>query len=66
MATWYEIQRKNREASRRLRAQGIWDEEPLFFAGGRGRAFGRKPVGIPARPQTGPKSESPDGQEKRD
>jgi len=67
MATWYEEQRKNREAARRLRAAGIRDEEPLFFGSGRGRAFGRRPVGIfTTGSQAGPKVESPDPQEKRD
>ncbi len=65
MATWYEIQRKNREASRRLRGRESGTKSPCSSRAGRGWAFGRKPVGIPARPQTGPKSESPDGQEKR-
>jgi len=66
MATWYEKQKKDREAARRLRARGIPDEKPLFFTGGRGCAFGRRPVSIPTSPQPSPKSESPDGVEKQD
>ena len=66
MATWYEKQRKDREAARRLRARGICDEPPLFSTCGRGCALGRRPVSIPPRPQAGPTSESPDGVEKQD
>jgi hypothetical protein len=66
MATWYELQRKDREAARRLRERGIPDEKPLFCGSGRGRAFGRRPVVILTGSQADPKVESPDREEKRD
>ncbi len=68
MATWYEIQRKNHERDRYLNARGLLSkpEPPLFFTGGRGRAFGRRPVSIPTIPQPGPASESPEGVEERE
>jgi hypothetical protein len=50
-----------------LKAQGEYqDEESIFFCGGRGGTFGRRPVSIPTRPQPNPKPDSPDGLEKRD
>jgi hypothetical protein len=65
---WYERKRREREQTRRLTELGyvIKDEPPLFFTGGRGRAFGRRPVGTPTGSQTSPKVESADWEEKRD
>jgi hypothetical protein len=37
---WYDIQRENREADRRLRELGI-KTKPIFITGARGYAFGQ-------------------------
>jgi hypothetical protein len=70
MATWYEIQRKNREAARRLRERGIPDQPPLFFGSGRGRGFGRKPYDYyrpaPKRADTPATSDPPTGTDAND
>jgi hypothetical protein len=69
MATWYEIKRKQREQTERLRRRGLLndipEEKPLFCGSGRGRAFGRRPYtsDSPPRPpiaaddQAGPETQ---------
>jgi hypothetical protein len=65
---WYERKRREREQTRRLKELGyvIKDEPPLFFTGGRGRAFGRRPLSFPTRPQPAPDPQSSDGAEQPD
>ena len=65
---WYERKRREREQTRRLKELGhvIKDEPLLFFTGGRGRAFGRRPVSSPTRPQPAPNPQSSDGAEQPD
>jgi hypothetical protein len=42
------------------------EEKPLFFGSGRGRAFGRRPIGMTSAPQPCPKPESRDEEAKQD